>query len=200
MSKAALVMSCPVDGSMSNESSIVASQGVGQHVAFAVGGRDRRSDVDARRRVLGDRASAAPGCEHRRSVVRGCDVVREDRVVRREQPPGNHGEASALSKARVMTGMYCLIDSPIWTLNEEVPALPPTRVSSLPPEMPYSIRLPLYPHIMSIEIRVSYPAIAPCLSPPSPPPTSSNLTITAGNATKCDKMRQIPRCSASHPS
>ena len=38
-------------------------------------------------------------------------------------PPETTARASALSKARVMTGVYCLIDSPIGLLNEEVPAL-----------------------------------------------------------------------------
>ena len=64
--------------------------------------------------------------------------------------------ASATHTAKVMTGMYCLIDSPVGLLNEEIPALPPTRATSLPPEMPYSIRLQLYHYYVSIEIRVSY--------------------------------------------
>ena len=71
-------------------------------------------------------------------------------------PPETTARASAPRKARVMTGMYCLIDSPIGLLNEKVPALPPTRDTPLPPEMPYSIRLQLYHYYVSIEIRVSY--------------------------------------------
>ena len=159
-------------------------------VFVGVGGRDGGTDVNARGRVFRNFSVVSTG------VPRG--IGRVDHVVRREQDSqAGRASTSANAAAKVMTGMYCLIDSPIWTLNEAVPALPPTRVTSLPPEMPYSIRLPSYPHIMSIEIRVSYPAIAPCLSPPSPPPTSSNLTITAEmqqNATKCNntEMFRIP--------
>ena len=81
-------MSCPVEGSMSNDVRVVAAEAVGECVAeldivvvfpviVAVGGGDGETDVDARRRVLRHGSAVVTRLEHR--------IGREDGVIRREQ-------------------------------------------------------------------------------------------------------------------